>query len=517
VISGALAAAGISPAPLSLKVERRMRATICGAFVASLMILGTATPPLTAADLPLTFVQDQAPGGAPAPASNRPLEDIFEERGLPSQEAAQEQADPPIRRLELDALKSRGINTFGWIEAGIGANNWGSPFNGPVTLADRSWQGQMNQLYLVNEKVIDPDNSGWDWGARVDLLYGTDSIFTTARGLDAYGFQQYGIINAASWPSSKDYGLAMPQLYGEIARDDLAVRVGHFYTIIGYEVVPAIGNFFYTHAFSMQYEPFTHTGALSIWTPGDQLIVYAGVTNGWDNFSDGQPVNGAWAIQNRSYPGFSNNAAFLGGVTLKSSDQSQSLTVTTSSGNEYTPLGIAPSAGSLAGNRSIISTVYTNTLTDKLTYVFQNDNGWQFNSGYPAGNLGQQAGLAQWYSFNQYLFWKFNEKWVGGMRLEYFRDNNGYKVTAPLRNYCQAGNAGYYAGGFAGNFWEMTFGLNYRANRNWLVRPELRYDWFTPNAGVTGRPYGRGLGQGIGSTGDKLGQLYAGCDAIFQF
>jgi len=63
----------------------------------------------------------------------------------------------------------------------------------------------------------------------------------------------------------------------------------------------------------------------------------------------------------------------------------------------------------------------------------------------------------------------------------------------------------------------MTWGLNYRANRNWLIRPELRYDWFTPNAGVTARPYGKGLGQGIGTTGNQLGQFYGGCDAIFQF
>jgi hypothetical protein len=240
--------------------------------------------------------------------------------------------------------------------------------------------------------------------------------------------------------------------------------------------------------------------------------------NGWDNYSDAVPVSGPWAITNTSYPGFNNNAAFLGGVTLKSADKRQTLSVLTTSGNEYTAQGPEPADGSLVGNRSLISTVYTNALTDRLTYVFQNDNAWQFNAGpaYP-GNIGQPGGLAQWYSFNQYLFWKFNEQWIGGVRLEYFRDNNGYKIATPLRNYCQAGNPGYYAGGFTGNFWEMTWGLNYRANRNWLIRPELRYDWFAPNAGVTARPYGQGLGQGIGTSGNQLGQLYGGCDAIFRF
>ena len=453
-------------------------------------------------------------GGASPAAANVPAEDLAAVLAVPTDE----QAESPMRRLETEFLRRRRISTFGWIEAGIGANNWGSPFNGPVTLADRNWQGQMNQLYLVNERAIDTADGGWDWGGRVDLLYGTDSIYTTARGLDAYQFQTYGIANVAAWASSKDYGLALPQLYGEIARDDLTMRFGHFYTIIGYEVVPAIGNFFYTHSFSMQHEPFTHTGVLGIWTPGEQTIVYAGVTNGWDNYSDAVPVSGPWAITNTSYPGFNNNAAFLGGVTLKSADKRQTLSVLTTSGNEYTAQGPEPADGSLVGNRSLISTVYTNALTDRLTYVFQNDNAWQFNAGpaYP-GNIGQPGGLAQWYSFNQYLFWKFNAKWTGGVRLEYFRDNNGYKITTPLRNYCQAGNPGYYAGGFAGNFWELTWGLNYRANRNWLIRPELRYDWFSPNAGVTARPYGQGLGQGIGTSGNQLGQFYGGCDAIFQF
>ena len=45
-----------------------------------------------------------------------------------------EPALSPTRRLETEILRRRAIATFGWVEAGIGANNWGSPFNGPVTL-----------------------------------------------------------------------------------------------------------------------------------------------------------------------------------------------------------------------------------------------------------------------------------------------------------------------------------------------------------------------------------------------
>lgn len=447
----------------------------------------------------------QAPVGTPPVMANVPQEDAYQLRALPPQEAAEEVESAPERYLELDVLKKRGISTYGWFDVGIGANNWGSPFNGPITFNDRNWQGQMNQLYLVNEKVLNTEDGGLDWGGRVDLLYGTDYIYTTARGLDGNLFNrpnQYGVTGAPSWASSKDYGLAMPQLYGELGYGDHAVKFGHFYTIIGYEVVPAIGNFFYTHAYTMQYgEPFTHTGILDTWKVNDQMTVYAGITNGWDNFSD--PINILGPAANPGYPGANSNAAFLGGVTFKNSDETQALTVTTSSGNE------AGDFVNLIGNRSIISTVYTNEINDKITYVFQNDNGWQFNAGalaIPLASGRGQAGTAQWYGINQYLFYNISETLVGGLRLEWFRDNNGYRVFNPIRNYWVGGP---WQGGYQGNFWQMTWGLNWKPTTNWIIRPELRYDWYSPDQAGTPLPFGR--------SNDQYGQLYGGCDAIWQF
>jgi hypothetical protein len=422
----------------------------------------------------------------------------------------------PDRLLRFPALERRDLFTYGWIEAGIGANNWGTPFNGPVTLADRSWQGQLNQLYLIEERVADGSH-GIDWGCRVDLLLGTDYVFTTARRLDAWSFQRYGIENVASWDFSKDYGLAMPQLYLDLAVRDVTLRFGHFYSILGYEQVPAIGNFFYTHSFSMQFSPFTFTGFLGSWQPREGVTLYAGIHQGWNNFADPAPLDGAWAIRNRDAPGAGSTAAFLGGVDLASGDGRQTLSIMTTSGNEVTPLGPSPADGSLVGNRSLLSTVYTNRLSERLTWVFQNDNAWQFHADVTPGNAGQPAGLAQWYSFVNYLFWKFDEHWMGAVRLEYFRDNNGYIVTAPIRNQSEPGNAGYWAGDFAGNFWELTLGVNWYPDANWIVRPEVRYDWFSPDTPATNRPYGKPLGERINAGGDRLDQFYAGCDIIFQF
>jgi len=486
-------------------------AVACGLMAATAIATEPQAPTRVDTSIYNSLAQAQTPV-----VPNVPQEEAYELRALPPSESAQEASaeEGPRRYLEREFLTNRGIKTYGWIDAGIGANTFGSPFNGPVTFNDRNWQGQMNQLYLVNEKLVDTEGGGWDWGGRVDLLYGTDYIYTTARGLDAALLNQtnaFGVPGAPSWVSSKDYGLAMPQLYGELGAGNHVVKFGHFYTIMGYEVVPAIGNFFYTHAYTMQYgEPFTHTGILDTWTPDDQLTVYAGITNGWDNFSD--PINILGVPNNPAYPGVNSNAAFLGGVTFKNSDQTQTLTMTVSSGNEPIPQ-LNPVGGYNVGNRSLISTVYVNELSDKVTYVFQNDNGWQFNAGNLATPLPSgrgQAGTAQWYGINQYLFYTFNEQWVGGMRLEWFRDNNGYRVFNPIRN---AISGGPIASGYAGNFWQMSWGLNYKPNRNIIVRPELRYDWYDgatglTSAGAAALPFGNF---------DRSSQFYGGCDVIWQF
>jgi hypothetical protein len=105
------------------------------------------------------------------------------------------------------------------------------------------------------------------------------------------------------------------------------------------------------------------------------------------------------------------------------------------------------------------------------------------------------------------------------MRVEYFRDNNGFRVVTPLRN---ADSQGQPAGdvsttGFQGNFWELTFGINYRANANWMIRPELRYDWYTPDRRGGPLPFGGPIGRVANASGTEYGQFYGGGDVIFQF
>ena len=110
----------------------------------------------------------------------------------------------------------------GWVQMGY--------FNKANTLFN-SYQDnfQLQQAWLWAEKSLDT-SGGFDFGGRVDYMYGTDSQDTQAFGTDPRGWDN-------GWDNGANYGFAMPQLYGEVGYGDLSVKVGHFYTIIGYEVV----------------------------------------------------------------------------------------------------------------------------------------------------------------------------------------------------------------------------------------------------------------------------------------
>src|SRR5690606_36120350 len=114
-------------------------------------------------------------------------------------------------------------------------------------------------------------------GGRIDLMYGTDADDTQAFGNPP---GTYDYLNG--WDHGI-YGWALPQLYAEVAAGDLSVKIGHFYTLLGYEVVGAPGNFFYSHAFTMyNSEAFTQTGAIATYKADDNVTLYGGWTLGWD-------------------------------------------------------------------------------------------------------------------------------------------------------------------------------------------------------------------------------------------
>ncbi len=94
-------------------------------------------------------------------------------------------------------------------------------------------------------------------GGRVDLLYGEDFFLPQSAGFELRP-------NGALHWNPQYYGLAIPQAYGEYGNDVVSIKVGHFYTPVGYEGVQSPTNFFYSHSYSYQFAgPFTHWGTLA--------------------------------------------------------------------------------------------------------------------------------------------------------------------------------------------------------------------------------------------------------------
>ncbi|WP_233148331.1 porin [Rhodopirellula sp. MGV] len=305
-----------------------------------------------------------------------------------------------------------GISAGGWVQMGY-HNNALPLFN------SRPDNFQLHQGWLWAEKAIDT-SCGFDIGGRIDYIYGTDAPDTQSFGIDNDHWDN-------GWDNGNDYGHAIPQLYLEAGYGDLSVKVGHFYTIIGWEVVTAPDNFFYSHAYTMyNSEPFTHTGALATLNVSDDVTVYGGYVFGWDS-------------------GFEDNGdAFLGGISVSLSDD---VSVT-----------YATVAGRFADDRTTSEQGYMHSivadvaLSDNLQYIFQTD--------YLDTEDYQGNGVRNTFDINQYLIYTISDCLAAGGRFEW------YNQEGVFSNY-----------GTETDIYALTFGLNIKPHANVIVRPEIRFDW----------------------------------------
>lgn len=400
-------------------------------------------------------------------------------------------------------MKDLGLTIGGWANAGITYNSV-SPqnnFNGPVTFADRSGEFQLNQLNLFLQRAVATEGDSFDVGGRFDIMFGTDAIFTQAYGVPAFDVNSLQPLERNHWDlnllgsnDNRFYDLAIPQAYLEAyvpVGNGLNIKAGHFYTPIGYETVPAPDNFFYTHAYTMQYgEPFTHTGILGNYAVDSNWSVMGGVitgsaTGGWDGGFDKQLGN--WAG--------------IAGATWTSDDKGTSANVSGTYG------GTSEHSSQSWGMYSI---VLKHNITDKTHLILQHDHGYA--NGVAANTPNADA---EWYGINTHLYYDVSDKVVAGVRGEWFRDQNGFRVCSPGRVAAATdgnGNSFAAAGNFtstcsAASYYAVTAGVTWKPAK-WLnLRPNVRYDW------VDGaRPFGDG-----GATTGKLDQFLFSTDITVNF
>jgi len=327
---------------------------------------------------------------------------------------------------ELFGECGSGITFGGWTQFGYqdgpdGAFTGNGAFNnvnfGPGAGFNnaKEWDNlNLNQQGLYVGKVAD-GTKGIDWGFRAEMIYGVDGNEAQSFGNNP---GRYDYVNG--W----DHGIyewALPQLYAEAAMGDLSVKVGHFYTPVGYEVIPSGGNFFLSRQLTFyNSEPFTHTGILGTYAAGDNLQVLGGWAAGWDT----------------GFDRFNNGSNFLGGFIYKISDAT-SVTYMMTAGN----LGAR-------GNGAVNSVFLTQTWSDKLSSVHQfdvlgTDSGTDFATTGIADNSTGQI---------NYLFYSITEQLKAGVRQEWYKaDGTSYNT--------------------------MTYGVNITPMENLVIRPEYRQMW----------------------------------------
>ncbi len=172
----------------------------------------------------------------------------------------------------------RSIEIGGWVSGGLTVNADGNKSgngNAPYGYNNVSDGVVLNQLWVYAEKTVDTGRCGADWGFRVDYLFGVDGPDNQAFADETWDF---------GWNSARDYGSAIPQLYGEMGIDELTCKIGYFYTIVGWEYSQALQNFFYSHSYAFYYgEPNTHSGLLATYAVNDRITVHGGWTLGMDS------------------------------------------------------------------------------------------------------------------------------------------------------------------------------------------------------------------------------------------
>lgn len=360
-----------------------------------------------------------------------------------------------------NALKSNGYQVGGWTQIGYqnapdGAFTGNGVFNnlyfgdaGNLPNA-REWVSvNLNQQGLYFGKVADGSN-GLGWGFRVESIFGVDgneaqSFGNPAGDYDFLAGYDHGI-----------YEWSLPQLYGEVAYENVSVKVGHFYTPVGYEVIPSGGNFFLSRQLTFyNSEPFTHTGALATIKVNDKLQVLTGWTLGMDT----------------GFAQLNDGNSYLGGFIYQMT--------------EKTNLTYMMTAGDLGwrGNGAINSAILTHNWTDKWSSVHQLDIlGSDLTVGGVPTNFATTGITGDSIGQINYLFYQATDKVKLGVREEWYK----------------ADGVSYHT---------FTYGVNYKPLKNIVVRPEVRHMW-SPGANNTVATPGRG---------DLFNQTVFGIDAIWTY
>jgi hypothetical protein len=381
-----------------------------------------------------------------------------------------------------------GIHLSAQIEGGFTINpatpdsgvNYGHVFD------DRANQPQLNQILLTANKPLDPKATGFDWGFKLQGMYGSDARFTHSLGIfdeaPGPGYEnQFDIVEAnvlLHLPFPTDGGMD--------------VKAGIYPTPLGYETIDPSTNPFYSRSYIFNFGiPLKHTGILTTSHITPLLDVYVGIDTGE------QTTIGCCRADNNGVP------AGVIGLGLNMMDGNLTVLALSHLGPENAQNLLGPAGFDANGYmRYENDMIVTWKVTDSLTLVTEAN--WirdDFLGNNPLVTGKPKAANA--FGVAQYLSYALSDTMTFNARAEIYRDDNGVFVaafpnnTGLYNNNFVGGELGLPGatsigtGGVGTTYGEITIGLTFKPTlpapvTGLLIRPELRVD----DALSGGHPFG---------------------------
>jgi len=173
------------------------------------------------------------------------------------------QAKAPTLGQVLDAS---GISVNGYIDAAYSYANRNVEAGG---FSDRVFDSQNNSFALRQFGLMVLKQPKEGFGGVVNLTVGSDAQLIH------------------SYPEASPSTFDLTQAYGQYATGSLTLMAGKFVTLSGTEVIWSPSNTTFSRSILFGAIPFTHTGVRAAYAVGDQLTLYGGLNNGWDQLTDG--------------------------------------------------------------------------------------------------------------------------------------------------------------------------------------------------------------------------------------
>ena len=319
-------------------------------------------------------------------------------------------ADAPAAPTLSSILDASGVSVTGDIDLSYSKLSGTGQFAGTTT-NDRVFDYAHNSFTTQAVDLLVTKLPAEGYGGAVELTMGKDASTIASTGTSVGPTQTFDLTQA----------------YGQYATGNWTTIAGKFNTLAGAEVIKASANTNFSRSILFGYAiPFTHTGVRTTYKVSDAVSLIGGLNNSWDSAAD-------------------TNAQ-------KTLELSAALTPTKTFSLLATYYGGTETGAGGSGNRSLLDLVATFTATDSLNFVLNYDTASQDNA-VTAGSKAKWDGIAA------YANYQINDPWRVSVRVESFKDTDGFRT------------------GVVGQTWkEATVTVGYAASKNMELRGEIRKD-----------------------------------------